>query len=156
MAKVRLTAEGKARLTAELENLIHVRRQEIAERIRQSREEAHGDSGDSSGYEDAKAELALVEQRISDLEHTLAEVELVDEGAGGRSEVGLGAHVVVKDSEGEQEEYVIVDHAEADPRHFRISHQSPVGSALLGHKVGDKVSVETPAGSRELTIQEIR
>lgn len=156
MAKVRLTADGMARLTAELEHLTQVRRLEIGERIRQSREEAHGDSGDSTAYEEAKADLALVEQRISELEHTLAEVEVVPESAAGRSEVGLGCHVLVRDAGGEEEEYVIVDHAEADPRRGRISHLSPVGSALLGHRVGDEVSVQTPSGSRQLTIREIR
>src|SRR6185436_9761427 len=98
------------RLQAELEQLIHVRRQEVAERIKLAREEAHGDSGDSTAYEDAKTELALLEQRIAELERTLAEVELVPEGAEGHGDVGLGAHVVVKDSDGEQDEYVIVDH----------------------------------------------
>lgn len=156
MAKVRLTAEGQARLTAELEHLTQVRRQEIAERIRQSREESHGDSGDSTAYEEAKAELALVEQRIAELEHTLAEVEVVPESAAGRSEVGIGCHVLVRDEEGEQEEYIIVDHAEADPRRGRISHVSPVGAALLGRQVGDEVSVKTPSGERRLTIVEIR
>ena len=100
MAKVRLTAEGNARLTAELEHLTQVRRHEITERIIQAREEAHGDSGDSTAYEEAKTELVLLEQRISELEHTLAEVEVVDEVAE-HSEVGLGAHVTVKDAGGE-------------------------------------------------------
>lgn len=155
MAKVRLTAEGKARLTAELERLTQVRRQEIADRIRQAREEAHGDSGDSTAYEEAKTELALLEQRITELEHTLAEVEVVEEHAGTRTEVSLGAHVIVRDDEGTEEEYVIVDHAEADPRHGRISQVSPVGAGLLARQVGDQVSVKTPAGSRQLTIVRI-
>ena len=155
MAKVRLTAEGNARLTAELEHLTQVRRHEITERIIQAREEAHGDSGDSTAYEEAKTELVLLEQRISELEHTLAEVEVVDEVAE-HSEVGLGAHVTVKDAGGAEEAYVIVDHAEADPRHGRISDTSPVGKALVGHRVGDAVSVITPEGTRQLTITTIR
>lgn len=155
MAKVRLTAEGKARLTAELDNLIHVRRQEITERIRQAREEAHGDSGDSTAYEEAKTELALIEQRISELENTLSEVEVVEEHAGAWTEVALGAHVIVRDDQGVEDEYIIVDHAEADPRHGRISQISPVGSALLSRKVGDQVAVKTPDGARELTIVRI-
>ena len=155
MAKVRLTAEGNARLTAELEHLTQVRRHEITERIIQAREEAHGDSGDSTAYEEAKTELVLLEQRISELEHTLAEVEVVDEVAE-HSEVGLGAHVTVKDAGGVEEAYVIVDHAEADPRHGRISDTSPVGKALVGHRVGDAVSVITPEGTRQLTITTIR
>lgn len=155
MAKVRLTAEGKTRLTAELEHLTQVRRHEITERIIQAREEAHGDSGDSTAYEEAKTELVLLEQRITELEHTLAEVEVVDE-VGEHTEVSLGAHVTVKDDSGAEEEYVIVDHAEADPRHGRISDSSPVGKGLVGHKVGDAVVVNTPAGARQLTITTIR
>ena len=155
MAKVRLTPEGKARLTAELEHLTQVRRHEITARIIQAREEAHGDSGDSTAYEEAKGELVLLEQRISELEHTLAEVEVVDE-VSQHSEVSLGAHVTVKDDSGAEEEYVIVDHAEADPRHGRISDTSPVGKALTGHRVGDVVSVNTPEGTRRLTVTTIR
>lgn len=156
MAKVRLTPEGLTRLQSELENLTHVRRQQVAERIRQAREEAHGDSGDSTAYEDAKTELAILEQRIAELERTLAEVEVVPGTDELHSEVSLGCHVVIKDTEGEQEEYVIVDHAEADPRLGRISETSPVGRALLGHHTGDEVNVETPAGMRRLQIVEVR
>jgi transcription elongation factor GreA len=155
MAKVRLTAEGKARLTSELEQLTQVRRAEITERIIQAREEAHGDSGDSTAYEEAKTDLLLLEQRISELQNTLAEVEVVDE-VGEHSEASLGAHVTVKDESGAEEEYVIVDHAEADPRHRRISDTSPVGKALVGHRVGDTVTVETPEGTHKLTITSIR
>jgi transcription elongation factor GreA len=156
MAKIRLTPEGLARLNAELDNLTHVRRVQVAERIRQAREESHGDSGDSTAYEEAKTELALLEQRIAELERTLAEAELVTDSDQMHTEVSLGAHVVIKEDDDEQEEYVIVDHAEADPRVGRLSQTSPVGSALMGHKAGDKVTVETPAGQRTVTIVEIR
>lgn len=155
MAKIRLTPEGLTRLQAELENLTQVRRIDVAERIRQAREESHGDSGDSTAYEDAKTDLAILEQRIAELERTLAEVEVVPD-TGAHNEVSLGAHVIVKDSDGEQDEYVIVDHAEADPRLGRISQTSPVGHALIGHHKGDEVTVEAPAGERRLTIVEIR
>jgi len=155
MAKIRLTPEGLTRLQNELENLMHVRRMEVAERIRQAREESHGDSGDSTAYEDAKTELALLEQRIAELERTLAEVEIVTDADQMHSEVSIGCHVTIEDSEGEREEYVIVDHAEADPRQGRLSQTSPVGRALLGHKTGDEVEVETPAGTRKLKIVEV-
>jgi transcription elongation factor GreA len=155
MAKIHLTAEGLNRLNSELEHLTRVRRAEVAERIRLAREEAHGDSGDSTAYEDAKVELALLEQRIAELSHTLAEAEVVEESAS-HGEVGLGAHVLIKDDDGEQEEYVIVDHLEADPRRGRISETSPVGRALVGHHKGDEVRVETPAGERHITIVEVK
>ena len=154
MAKIRLTAEGLERLQNELENLTHVRRQDVAERIRQAREESHGDSGDSTAYEEAKTELALLEQRIAELERTLAEVEIVPDES--HSDVSLGCHVKIRDSEGEEEEYVIVDHFEADPRRGRLSQTSPVGQALMGHRKGDEVQVETPAGPRKLTIVDVR
>src|SRR5581483_7113702 len=156
MAKIRLTQEGLARLNAELANLTHVRRLEVAERIRQAREESHGDSGDSTAYEDAKTELAILEQRIAELERNLAEVEVVADSGELHTEIALGCHVVIRDSEGEQEEYVIVDHFEADPRLGRLSQTSPVGSALLGKHAGDQITVTTPAGERTLTIVEIR
>jgi transcription elongation factor GreA len=156
MAKIRLTPEGHERLKAELENLTHVRRQQVAERIRQAREEAHGDSGDSTAYEDAKTELAILEQRIAELERTLAEVEVVEDSGEIHATVSLGAHVVMRDSEGVEEEYVVVDHAEADPRLGRISQTSPVGQALMGHRTGDEVTVETPAGPRRLKIVSVR
>src|SRR5215212_5642452 len=101
MAKTRLTSDGFERLKAELENLTHVRRQQVAERIRQAREEAHGDSGDSTAYEDAKTELAILEQRIAELERTLAEVEVVED-SGVHATVTLGAKVVMRDADGEE------------------------------------------------------
>ena len=89
MAKIRLTPDGLAMLQGELEQLTHVSRQQLAERIRQAREEAHGDSGDSTAYDDAKTELALLEQRIAELERTLAEVEIVpDTGITPRCHLG--------------------------------------------------------------------
>ncbi len=156
MAKIRLTPEGFERLKAELESLTHVRRQQVAERIRQAREEAHGDSGDSTAYEDAKTELAILEQRIAELERTLAEVEVVEDSGEIHATVTLGAHVAIRDAEGEEEEYVVVDHAEANPRLGRIAMTSPVGQALMGHRAGDEVVVETPAGPRKLTIVTVR
>ena len=156
MAKIRLTPEGLARLSSELDTLVQHRRLEVAERIRQAREEAHGDSGDSTAYEDAKTELAILEQRIAELERTLAEVDLVTDTESVHTEVSLGCHVIIRDAEGEQEEYVIVDHFEADPRLGRLSQTSPVGQALLGHHTGDEVTVDTPAGERRLKIVEIR
>ena len=99
-------------------------------------------------------ELALLEQRIAELERTLAEVEIVED-SGDHSEVSLGAHVIIQDSEGEREEYVIVDHFEADPR-GRLSQTSPVGKVLMGKRTGDEVIAETPAGERRLRIVEIR
>src|SRR5437870_2350738 len=80
----------------------------------------------------ATAELAILEQRIAELERTLAEVELVTDSGEMHTEVSIGSHVVIRDTEGDQEEYVIVDHVEADPRLGRLSQTSPVGSALLG------------------------
>jgi transcription elongation factor GreA len=105
-------------------------------------------------YQDLAGRVSDPEAR--DLFRTLAEVEVVPGTNELHTEVSLGCHVVIRDTEGEQEEYVIVDHAEADPRLGRISQTSPVGQALMGHKAKDKVSVDTPAGTRLLTIVEVR
>jgi len=156
MATTRLTAQGMARLRAELEHLTQVRRREVSERIRQAREDAHGDSGDSIAFEDAKGEWALLEHRIAELERTLSNVELVTETGMPSGRVVLGTYVVTRDGDGEPEAYRLVDPAEAAPRVGFISHTSPVGRALLGHCVGDEVAVETPGGVRHLIVVAVR
>ena len=154
--RVQLTSEGLARLRAELEHLQQESRAELNERVRQAREEAHGDSGDSVAYEDAKAELERLERRIAELEFTLSDAELVLTPAEARSEVALGAYVETRDREGEPECYRIVDGLEVDPAIGHISPSSPVGQALLGHRPGDEVAVETPGGVRHLRIVAVR
>lgn len=149
---VYLTREGYAKLERELHELRHVKRPEVAERLRRSKE--FTDTVDNAEYDEAKTEQAFVEGRIQDLERILANAIIIDESPAA-DYVKLGSHVVVQDAEGHIEEYVIVGSAEADPRHGRISNESPVGRALLGKRPGDTVSVVAPGGSFRLTIKQL-
>ena len=148
---VYLTAEGKEALQRELENLIEVRRPEVADRIQQAK--LDGDISESGEYEDAKNEQAWVEGRIRTLEHMLMHAQIIV-GKRGDS-VEPGSHVTLRDSEGEEYQWMIVGAAEANPRQSRISNESPVGRALLGRKAGDKVEVNTPGGIERFTILKV-
>ncbi len=147
-----LTPDGKRKLQEELEHLRNVRRPQIAERIRLAKE--GGDITENSGYEEAKNEQGFVEGRIMTLEAMLRDAVVLTEPQGSDS-VQIGSHVTVKDPEGEAMVYHIVGSAEADPRQGRISNESPVGKALIGHRAGDIVAVRTPAGSVHFTIVSI-
>jgi transcription elongation factor GreA len=146
---VYLTQEGYERLDHELHELRSVRRPAVAERIRKAKE--FTDTVDNAEYDDAKQDQAFIEGRIQDLERMLATAQIIDEHPTADC-VRLGSHVVVEDEEGEAQEYLIVGSAEADPRHGRISNESPVGHALLGRCVGDEVQISAPGGSFRLRI----
>jgi transcription elongation factor GreA len=148
---VYLTAEGKSQLEEELNHLLTVRRPEVADRIQQAKMD--GDISESGEYEDAKNEQAWVEGRIRTLEYMMQNATIIEKGAA--DVVGLGSHVIVRDSDGEEYDWTIVGSAEANPRQSRISNESPVGQALMGHKAGDKVKVEAPAGTEEFTIVKV-
>ncbi len=138
-----LTPEGRRKLERELEHLRTVRRKEVAENLASAVEE--GDLTENAGYEEAKREQAFVEGRIRDIEAILADAQ--DLAHSGDSDmVRLGATVTVAEDGEAPEEYQIVGRAEADPLRGRISNESPLGKALLGCRVGDKVTVETPNG----------
>jgi transcription elongation factor GreA len=143
-----LTAEGAARLQAELDELVGVRRREVVARIRTAKE--HGDLKENAEYHAAREEQSFLEGRVAALEARLRNAVIVTPPAAG-SRVGLGS-VVTVDDEGESVRYTIVGAAEADPRTGRISSASPVGRALLAHDAGDVVTVSTPAGERTYRI----
>jgi transcription elongation factor GreA len=147
-----LTKEGLAQLEAELDHLRNVKRQEVAQRIHEAKELANPDH--NAEYDDAKNERAFVEGRILTLENMIKNATIIDEG-NHTGPVSLGARVVVVNAEGEQEQYIIVGSAEANPREGKISNESPVGRALLGKKIGDEVQVMAPAGVLKLTVKEI-
>ena len=151
--EVYLTEEGKARLELELRHLKTTRRQEVADRIHQAKD--FGDVTESGEYEEAKNEQAFVEGRIRTIETLLSKSKLIP-GNHGVDTVTLGSLVTVVDERGEQESWTIVGSAEADSRNGKISNESIVGSALMGKKVGDKVSVKVPAGEIEFTILLVR
>ena len=151
--QVLMTAEGLAALQAELEERKTVKRKEIKEAIKVAR--GYGDLSENSEYDEAKDAQAQNELRISEIEETLKHVVLIDENSV-QDGVSVGSRVKVYDVEFDEEVvYKIVGSTEADPAQFKISNESPVGSALLGHKVGDKVAAVTPMGTLEFEIREI-
>jgi len=147
-----LTLEGQRKLEEELEYLRTVRRAEVAERIRSAKEE--GDIMENAAYDYAKEEQAFVEGRIQALETTLSKAVIIEGGS--TDEVGLGTRVTVMERGGDTlEAYQIVGSVEADPTKGRISNESPIGKALLGHGVGDEVAVSTPGGVLHFQIVSI-
>ncbi|HXA28115.1 MAG TPA: transcription elongation factor GreA [Candidatus Angelobacter sp.] len=147
---VLLTKEGLDKLQQELDELRTTRRNEIAERIKYAKE--FGDISENAEYEDAKNEQGMVEGRILTLEKMIRNAVLIEEHHDGI--VQVGSVVKVKDDFGE-ETYTIVGPAEVDVAGGRISMESPVGKALIGHRVGEKVQVQTPSGSRTVKIVKV-
>ena len=143
------------KLEEELEYLKTVRRKEITEKIKVAL--GYGDLSENSEYDEAKNDQAFNEGRIIQLENMLKNAVVVDESEIPTDKVSVGSIVKVMDYEFDEEvEYAIVGSAEADPMNFKISNESPVGSALLGKKVGDVVEVTVPSGVSKFEILEIR
>jgi transcription elongation factor GreA len=143
-----ITQEGLEKLKTEIEHLATVKRREVAERIKEARE--FGDIAENSEYDDAKNEQALLEQRIAQLEERLRRATVIDERKVDTDIVGVGVLVHVKDQKsGDSKKFHIVGSAEADPMESKLSNESPIGSALVGHKRGDVVTVDTPRGPRK-------
>src|SRR5919201_3490678 len=148
---VLLTKEGLKALEEELEQLVSVRRGEVAERIRHARE--FGDITENAEYTEAKNEQSLVEGRIQTLDLLLRNAVVIEDEPREKGVVSLGAKVKVRLEDGDGEEsYEIVGAAAADPLHGRISNESPLGSALLGHSAGDVVEWDAPNGASEVKI----
>jgi transcription elongation factor GreA len=147
-----ISEDGLAKLRAELEELINVRRQEIAQRIHDAKE--HGDLAENAEYEDAKNEQAFVEGQIQRLEGLIKNATLIDE-THGTDHVQIGSTVKVAGTDG-KEVFTIVGSTEASPQDGKISNESPVGRALLGRRKGDSVEVHVPAGDFSYKILEIR
>ena len=148
-----LTPQGRDNLLQELEELKSERRPEIVRRIHEAMEFG-GDLSDMGEYNEAKQEQAFVEGRILEIEHILRDAVVSEHHAS--AEVDLGAEVVVTDEGGNSETFMIVGAPEADPLENRISNESPVGQALMGHRVGEQVTVEVPAGTLTYTIKEVK
>ena len=147
-----LTPEGHQKLEEELDFLTTVRRSEVAAAIHEAKMD--GDVSENAGYEEAKRQQAFVEGRIMTIQAMLESAVLI-EANGPSDEVILGSHVTVVEDGWEPESYTIVGSAEADPGAGRISNESPLGKALMGHKVGQKVAFETPGGTAEVEILSI-
>ena len=151
---VLLTPEGLEKLKAEIEYLSNDKRREVAERIKEARE--FGDISENSEYDDAKNEQAMLEARIASLEDKLRSASVINAAELSADLVRVGSVVSVKDDNGKTVEYTIVGSTEANPAENKLSNESPVGKALLGHKKGDKVTVQLPSGkARVLTITKI-
>ena len=146
-----ISEEGLVKLRADLEELVSVRRQEIAQRIHDAKE--HGDLAENAEYEDAKNEQAYVEGQIQRLEALIKNATIID-GTHGTDHVQIGSTVKVDGTDG-KEVFTIVGSTEASPGAGRISNESPVGRALLGKHKGDAVVVHVPAGDFSYKILEI-
>ena len=147
-----ISKDGLEKLRHELEEMVSLKRPEIAQRIHDAKE--HGDLSENAEYEDAKNEQAFVEGRIQTLEALIKNATIIDDHHS-TDHVQIGSTVVVQSDDG-KETYTIVGSAEAAPGNGKISNESPVGRALLGRKKGDKVDVSVPAGDFTYTIVGIR
>ncbi len=145
---VYVSAEGLKKLESELEELRTSKRTEVAERIHNAME--FGDFSENSELEQAKNDQAFLEGRIQSLEQMLKKAIVIEQN-GHHDRVEIGSTVIVE-TEGEKTEYKIVGSAEAAPGEGRISNESPVGKALMGHRAGESVKLSVPAGTVEMKI----
>lgn len=153
--KIVMTYEGVKALEEELEDLKVNRRKEIAQKIKEAREQ--GDLSENAEYDAAKEEQREIELRIEEIEKILKNVEVVDEDDASKDKVTIGCTVKIYDIEFEEEmEYRIVGSKEADIMNNKISNESPVGHALIGARIGDEVTAETNAGEVKLKVLDIR
>jgi len=153
--EVLLTPAGLHKLEDELETLKTVKRKEVAERIKIA--VSYGDISENSEYDEAKNEQAFIEGRILTLEKMLRNARIIDGAEVDTGIVSVGATVVIRDLEfGDEMEYTIVGTAEADPLENKISNESPVGRALLGKGIGDKIEVNVPAGAIQYEILQVK
>ena len=151
---VYVTKEGLTKLEEELENLRNVRRQEVASRLREAMED--GDELiDNAEYEAAKNEQAFVEGRILELDHMLAQAQIIEHDKKSDT-VKIGSTVVIKEGNKKPETYRIVGIAEANPKEGLISNESPLGKALLDKGIGDPVEVEAPDGALRFKVVKIK
>jgi transcription elongation factor GreA len=152
--KVYLTPEGVKKLRDELNHFLNVKRPALAERLHHAIQQ--GDLSENADYQTAKEEQGFVEGRIQELESMLLDAVVIDNSQVPKDQVGLGSRVTVKEEgEDETETYVIVGAAESDPTQGRISNESPIGQALIDRKVGDRVTVNAPAGDMVFVVTEI-
>ena len=150
-----LTRNGEAKLKAELDELKSVRRREIAEKIKVAL--SFGDLSENSEYDEAKNEQGIIESRIAEIEATLAHAQIIDDEDISTEKVGIGTIVKILDIEMEEEmEFRMVGTKEADINNGKLSDESPIGAAILGHKLSEIVDVETPSGTLKFEILDIR
>lgn len=149
-----MTHEGKEKIENELHFLKTEKRQEVVERIKIARD--FGDLSENSEYDAAKDEQAFVESRIAQVENMIRNAVIIESDNDNPDMVALGKSVTFKElPDGEEESYTIVGSAEADPFEGKISNDSPIAQSLLGHKIGEEVTVPTPGGDMEVKIVKV-
>ena len=147
-----LTAEGEAKLKAELIELKGPRREELAMRLRSAIQ--MGDLSENADYHKAKEDQGFLEGRIQEIEYILRNAIIIEKNTS-KDAVSVGSHVTIQESDFPSETYHVVGAKEADPRNGKISNESPIGRAVMDHKVGETVQVETPAGKIKIKILKI-
>lgn len=147
-----LTPEGAAKLEQELEELKGPRRTELAKRLRSAIQ--MGDLSENADYHKAKEDQGFLEGRIQEIEYMLRNAVIIESNVR-RDAVSIGSRVTIQEGDGPDETYHVVGAKEADPRNGRISNESPIGRALMDHKVGDTVQAETPGGKITFKIVKI-
>ena len=150
-----LTKEGFQKLQEELDHLRTVKRQEVAERLHEAME--GGELIENAEYEAAKNEQAFVEGRIQELDLLLATAHIIEDNGKPKKNdaIQIGSKVTIKEGSFEAESFIIVGAAEANPREGKISNESPIGKAILGHHMGEEVHVETPSGTYKVKIVKV-
>jgi transcription elongation factor GreA len=146
-----LTPEGEAKLKAELMELTGPRREEIAKRLRSAIQ--MGDLSENADYHKAKEDQSFLEGRIQEIEAVLRRAVIVEKTQS--DVVSVGSHVTIQEEGFDPETFYVVGAKEADPRNGKISNESPIGSALMDHKVGETVEAQTPGGKIKLKILKI-
>lgn len=149
-----LTPEGAERLQAELKHLKSTAREELAHRLREAI--SMGDLSENADYHKAKEDQGFLEGRIQELERLLSNAVIVEPKAGKYETVDIGATVTIQEADFDPETYLLVGAKEADPRKGKISHESPMGKALLGKRTGDVVTVQTPNGSIQVKVVSVQ
>lgn len=150
-----LTRKGEQQLKDELNELKSVRRRDVAEKIKVAL--SFGDLSENSEYDEAKNEQGIIESRIAEIEQTLAHAQIIDDDDISTEKVGIGTTVKILDTDMDEEmEFKMVGTKEADIDSGKMSDESPIGKAIMGHAIGEEVSVETPSGEIIFKILEIR
>ena len=145
-----LTTEGEERLKQELKTLTGEGRDELSKRLRSAIQQ--GDLSENADYTKAKEDQSFLEGRIQELESVLKNVIIIDDLEQSSDEVSIGNRITIQEDSMDPETYFLVGTQEADPRVGKISHESPIGSSLLGHHLGDEISVSTPDGIIQFKI----
>ncbi len=148
-----LTLEGLNRLKSELEQMKGPGRDEIAKRLRAAIDQ--GDLSENADYTSAKEDQAFLEGRIQEMEHVLSNVIIIDNVSKNLEEVNIGDHITIQENGSSAEKFHLVGPKEADPKIGWISHESPIGKAMIGRKVGEEVIADTPGGSIRFKILKI-